>query len=195
MESLMGEARLSLRRGNRNLFTSGLDVGADMNRQELVLGETSERSNWNQGHLGDEIEKQCNGNSMACARVTLSNALVMIHREPESPPSVIRHGVKWRDWDTIPVTKHFTYNLSCIQCVLEPEISRIVIKETKYISFRNLREHIQNPTAKHQVKVGEYCGKRGAKLGEPEWSGIPQKHGGLQNKLQGSLQRSGRIRH
>lgn len=73
----------------------------------------------------------------------------MTDKEPESPSSVIRHGVKWRDYDTIPVTKHFTCNLSRMQYVLEPEPSRTVIKETREISFNSLREHIQNPTAKH----------------------------------------------
>lgn len=67
----------------------------------------------------------------------------MTDKEPESPSSVIRHSVKWRDCDTIPVTKHFTGNLSCMKCVLEPEPSRTVVKETREISFNSSREHIQ----------------------------------------------------
>lgn len=30
--------------------------------------------------------------------------------------SITRQGLKCRDWDTIPVTKHLNNNLSCLQC-------------------------------------------------------------------------------
>ena len=39
MQSLMGEATISCRRENRIDFTSGLVVGADVKKQELVRWE------------------------------------------------------------------------------------------------------------------------------------------------------------
>lgn len=39
MESLMWYGRISLRRENRRDFTSGFEVGAHVNRLELVLWE------------------------------------------------------------------------------------------------------------------------------------------------------------
>jgi hypothetical protein len=60
-----------------------------------------------------------------------SRLLVMGTQSLNQPSSGTRQGLKWRDWDTNPATKPSTYSLSCLQSVLGPDLSRIVLKVTR----------------------------------------------------------------
>jgi hypothetical protein len=78
------------------------------------------------GHLRREVENSSNRNFMESTKVTL--AKTPRNGEQGAWFFATSQNLKWKDWDTNSTTKPLTYKLSCLQNVLGPKPSIIVIR-------------------------------------------------------------------
>lgn len=114
------------------------------------------RDDWNWERTGIEVKTQCIGNAMKPTRVTLSKNPIKGTWSLHWPSSVIRQGLKWRNWHTNPSTNlRLTVPFLLERLGLEPSI--IVIRETRQISFNKRWQQIQSLSVTSQVELGESC--------------------------------------